>query len=158
MKRFFLILKVSHPFAVAVLKETVYWDDWTRKAVFQADKNSGTSISILKDNMPGQILEKSIRSVGQSLRIFCWFSYGPNIGLWCIQSKLDPHLLLPISLPYLARYPLFSTLHPLYLRVTTNSLMDHLVKLFSSLTFKTSIKSKFLLITFSRYIYIIFQR
>jgi hypothetical protein len=57
MKRFFLFLKVSHPFAVAVLKETVYWDDWTRKAVFQADKNSGTSISILKDNMPGQNLE-----------------------------------------------------------------------------------------------------
>jgi hypothetical protein len=56
IKRFFLF-KVSHPFAVAVLKETVYWDDWTRKAVFQADKNSGTSISILKDNMPGQSLE-----------------------------------------------------------------------------------------------------
>jgi hypothetical protein len=53
----FFLLKVSHPFAVAVLKETVYWDDWTRKAVFQADKNSGTSISILKDNMPGQSLE-----------------------------------------------------------------------------------------------------
>jgi hypothetical protein len=63
-------LKVSHPFAVAVLKETVYWDDWTRKAVFQADKNSGTSISILKENMPGQTSRKSMRSVGQSFLIF----------------------------------------------------------------------------------------
>ena len=47
-------IEVSHPFAVAILKETVYWDDWTRKAVFQADKNTGSSISILKDNMTGR--------------------------------------------------------------------------------------------------------
>jgi hypothetical protein len=69
LKRFFL-LKVSHPFAVAVLKETVYWDDWTRKAVFQADKNSGTSISILKDNMPGQTSRKPMWSIGAGLSYF----------------------------------------------------------------------------------------
>jgi sugar lactone lactonase YvrE len=52
-------LEVSHPFAVAVLKETVYWDDWTRKAVFQADKNTGNSISVLKNNMAGIVTNLS---------------------------------------------------------------------------------------------------
>ncbi|KOB70678.1 Sortilin-related receptor, partial [Operophtera brumata] len=33
--------KVSHPFAVAVLKDKMYWDDWKEKSIFIADKSTG---------------------------------------------------------------------------------------------------------------------
>ncbi|KAL4715818.1 hypothetical protein ACJJTC_006397 [Scirpophaga incertulas] len=40
---------VSHPFAVAVLKDNMYWDDWKAKSVFVADKNTGTGIRTIND-------------------------------------------------------------------------------------------------------------
>lgn len=46
-KRFKIILKkddrVSHPFAVAVFKDVMYWDDWKRNGIFSADKDHGVS-------------------------------------------------------------------------------------------------------------------
>jgi len=32
-------LEVAHPFAVSVLKDEVYWDDWTRKSIYSANKD-----------------------------------------------------------------------------------------------------------------------
>lgn len=35
---------VSHPFAIAVFKDFMYWDDWKAKAIFYADKDHGSFI------------------------------------------------------------------------------------------------------------------
>lgn len=56
-KRFKKILahhdKVSHPFAVAVFKDNMYWDDWKCNGIFTADKDHGLSIQTIKDSLPG---------------------------------------------------------------------------------------------------------
>lgn len=36
--------RVEHPFAVAIFKDTMYWDDWKMNAIFAADKSSGMQI------------------------------------------------------------------------------------------------------------------
>jgi len=45
--------EAAHPFAVAVYKGLVLWNDWTRKAIFQADKNSGKGIMMVQDEVNG---------------------------------------------------------------------------------------------------------
>lgn len=42
-----------HPFAVAIFKSVMYWDDWMAQGIFMADKNRGTSLSVLSEQMPG---------------------------------------------------------------------------------------------------------
>ncbi|XP_011301031.1 sortilin-related receptor [Fopius arisanus] len=37
--------RVSHPFAVAVFKDTMYWDDWKQSKIFLADKEHGVGIT-----------------------------------------------------------------------------------------------------------------
>ncbi|CAH0400220.1 unnamed protein product [Chilo suppressalis] len=44
---------VSHPFAVAVLKDKMYWDDWKAKSIFVADKNTGMDILTVNDSFTG---------------------------------------------------------------------------------------------------------
>lgn len=45
--------KVSHPFAVAVMKDNMYWDDWKEKSIFIADKDSGMNIITINDSFSG---------------------------------------------------------------------------------------------------------
>ncbi|XP_048483491.1 sortilin-related receptor isoform X4 [Plutella xylostella] len=45
--------KVSHPFAVAVLKDKMYWDDWKSKSIFIADKDTGANIITINDSFSG---------------------------------------------------------------------------------------------------------
>lgn len=45
--------KVSHPFAVAVLKDKMYWDDWKAKSIFIADKDTGANIITINDSFSG---------------------------------------------------------------------------------------------------------
>lgn len=44
---------VSHPFAVAVFKDNIYWDDWKLNAVFSADKDHGVGIVRLQSDLQG---------------------------------------------------------------------------------------------------------
>ncbi|KAJ3658176.1 hypothetical protein Zmor_009933 [Zophobas morio] len=44
---------VSHPFAVAVFKNNMYWDDWKRNAIFSADKDGFRGVEVLRKNLPG---------------------------------------------------------------------------------------------------------
>ncbi|XP_044254445.1 sortilin-related receptor-like isoform X1 [Tribolium madens] len=44
---------VSHPFAVAVFKNTMYWDDWKRNAIFSADKDTYHGVEVLQKQLPG---------------------------------------------------------------------------------------------------------
>uniref|UniRef100_A0A1Y1LMI9 Sortilin-related receptor n=1 Tax=Photinus pyralis TaxID=7054 RepID=A0A1Y1LMI9_PHOPY len=56
-ERFKKIIKdndlVSHPFAVAVFKDNMYWDDWKQNSVFSADKDSGVAIELLLKQLQG---------------------------------------------------------------------------------------------------------
>lgn len=44
---------VSHPFAVAVFKDTMYWDDWKENSIFSADKDHGVAVSMLVNQLSG---------------------------------------------------------------------------------------------------------
>lgn len=43
--------RVGHPFAVAVFKDVMYWDDWKMNSVFSADKDQGIMIQTINHNM-----------------------------------------------------------------------------------------------------------
>ncbi|XP_076656222.1 sortilin-related receptor isoform X2 [Halictus rubicundus] len=45
--------RVSHPFAVAVFKDNMYWDDWKESKIFVADKDHGLGISPVMDVLSG---------------------------------------------------------------------------------------------------------
>ncbi|XP_060804264.1 sortilin-related receptor isoform X1 [Amyelois transitella] len=45
--------RVSHPFAVAVLKGKMYWDDWKARSIFSADKNAGSDIVTINNSFTG---------------------------------------------------------------------------------------------------------
>lgn len=42
-----------HPFAVAVFKNIMYWDDWNAQGIFMADKNRGVGLSTIASRLPG---------------------------------------------------------------------------------------------------------
>jgi hypothetical protein len=42
-----------HPFAVAVFKNVMYWDDWNAQGIFMADKNRGTGLMTIASRLPG---------------------------------------------------------------------------------------------------------
>ena len=46
-------VEVAHPFGVAVYKSLLVWNDWTKKAIYQADKVSGEGIKVVKDGVSG---------------------------------------------------------------------------------------------------------
>lgn len=45
--------KVSHPFAVAILKDWIYWDDWKQNSIFMSDKDHGAKIQTVASHLPG---------------------------------------------------------------------------------------------------------
>lgn len=45
--------RVSHPFAVAVFKDNMYWDDWKQSMIFVADKDHGVGITTILGHLPG---------------------------------------------------------------------------------------------------------
>lgn len=44
---------MAHPFAVAVFKDNLYWDDWKQNSVFSADKDHGVGIVRLQGGLQG---------------------------------------------------------------------------------------------------------
>ncbi|XP_031838991.2 sortilin-related receptor [Nomia melanderi] len=45
--------RVSHPFAVAVFKDSMYWDDWKQSMIFVADKDHGLGIYAIIGELTG---------------------------------------------------------------------------------------------------------
>ena len=43
--------QLVHPFAVAIHKDMMYWDDWNNKAIFMADKNNGNRITKVRTEL-----------------------------------------------------------------------------------------------------------
>ena len=58
--------ELTHPFAIAVHKELMYWDDWNKKAIFFADKNTGKGLKTLRGNMTGAMDLKIFSSIQRS--------------------------------------------------------------------------------------------
>nr|CAD7407173.1 unnamed protein product [Timema cristinae] len=46
-------VRVKHPFAVAVFKDNLYWDDWEQKAIFTADKDHGVEVHAILNQLSG---------------------------------------------------------------------------------------------------------
>nr|CAD7443909.1 unnamed protein product [Timema bartmani] len=46
-------VRVKHPFAVAVFKDNLYWDDWEQKAIFTADKDHGVEVHAILNQLAG---------------------------------------------------------------------------------------------------------
>ncbi|CAG9822420.1 unnamed protein product [Phaedon cochleariae] len=44
---------VSHPFAVAVFKNTMFWDDWKRNSIFSGNKDYFKGVDVVLKQMPG---------------------------------------------------------------------------------------------------------
>ncbi|KAL1509813.1 hypothetical protein ABEB36_004494 [Hypothenemus hampei] len=44
---------VAHPFAVAVFKNNIYWDDWKKNAIFTSDKDLYKGIDVVVSDLPG---------------------------------------------------------------------------------------------------------
>jgi hypothetical protein len=57
--------KVVHPFSVTVHKELVYWDDWEKKAIFMADKNSGRGVTKVLGDLTGAMDMKAFNRLNQ---------------------------------------------------------------------------------------------
>lgn len=61
--------RVTHPFAVAVIKDKMYWDDWKVRSIFVADKDSGANIMTINDSFVGLM----------DLKVYAHFvQYGSN--------------------------------------------------------------------------------
>ena len=50
---------MSHPFAVAVFKDNMYWDDWKQNGVYVADKDHGIGIQNIANDLPGLMVLKA---------------------------------------------------------------------------------------------------
>ena len=59
--------KLVHPFSVTVHKELVYWDDWEKKAIFMADKNSGKGVVKVMGDLAGAMDMKAFNRLHQVL-------------------------------------------------------------------------------------------
>ncbi|XP_050504158.1 sortilin-related receptor-like isoform X12 [Diabrotica virgifera virgifera] len=44
---------VSHPFAIAVFKSNMYWDDWKRNSIFSSDKDNFKGVQVILKQMAG---------------------------------------------------------------------------------------------------------
>lgn len=44
---------VSHPFAIAVFKNNMYWDDWKRNSIFSADKDTFRGAEVIVKQLAG---------------------------------------------------------------------------------------------------------
>ncbi|RZC33374.1 Ldl recept a and/or fn3 domain containing protein [Asbolus verrucosus] len=56
----------SHPFALTVLKNNIYWNVWKRNAVFIADKDSFQGAEILQEQLPGLA---DLKSFGHGIQV-----------------------------------------------------------------------------------------
>lgn len=44
---------VSHPFAVAVFKSNLYWDDWKKNAIYSSDKDVFSGFEVVVKDLVG---------------------------------------------------------------------------------------------------------
>ena len=53
-KKVYSSFETAHPFGIAVYKNFLVWNDWTRRSIYQMDKlNPGQGVKVIKDNIQG---------------------------------------------------------------------------------------------------------
>ena len=55
-----------HPFAVGIYKDLMYWDDWSTKSVYMAQKNDGKGVSAIVSEMDGAMDLKIFSSINRA--------------------------------------------------------------------------------------------
>ena len=54
-----------HPFSVTIHKDLVYWDDWEKKAIYMADKNTGKGVVKVIGDLAGAMDMKAFNRLYQ---------------------------------------------------------------------------------------------
>ncbi|XP_036268500.1 sortilin-related receptor isoform X1 [Pipistrellus kuhlii] len=52
-QRSVLLSGLPHPYAIAVFKNDLYWDDWSQLSIFRASKQGGSQVALLASQLPG---------------------------------------------------------------------------------------------------------
>uniref|UniRef100_A0A5F9DAM4 Sortilin-related receptor n=1 Tax=Oryctolagus cuniculus TaxID=9986 RepID=A0A5F9DAM4_RABIT len=52
-QRSVILDRLPHPYAIAVFKNEIYWDDWSQLSIFRASKYSGSQMEILASQLTG---------------------------------------------------------------------------------------------------------
>uniref|UniRef100_A0A452SQB1 Sortilin-related receptor n=1 Tax=Ursus americanus TaxID=9643 RepID=A0A452SQB1_URSAM len=52
-QRSIILDNLPHPYAIAVFKNEIYWDDWSQLSIFRASKHSGSQMAVLASQLTG---------------------------------------------------------------------------------------------------------
>ncbi|KAF3823676.1 hypothetical protein GH733_007144 [Mirounga leonina] len=52
-QRSIILDNLPHPYAIAVFKNEIYWDDWSQLSIFRASKYSGSHVAVLASQLTG---------------------------------------------------------------------------------------------------------
>jgi len=52
-QRSIILDNLPHPYAIAVFKNEIYWDDWSQLSIFRASKHSGSQVAVLASQLTG---------------------------------------------------------------------------------------------------------
>jgi hypothetical protein len=44
---------VQHPYGLTLLDSYIYWTDWQTRSIHRADKGTGSSVILVRSNLPG---------------------------------------------------------------------------------------------------------
>ncbi|XP_034995003.2 LOW QUALITY PROTEIN: sortilin-related receptor [Zootoca vivipara] len=53
LQRSVILDSLPHPYAIAVFKNEIYWNDWSQLSIFRASKHSGSKMETLVDHLNG---------------------------------------------------------------------------------------------------------
>lgn len=68
---------IPHPFAISIFKDWMYWNDWTRQAIFVANKENGAGMRMVAGGLSNVMDLKIISRTSQQGTNLC-ASTGPN--------------------------------------------------------------------------------
>ena len=66
---------IAHPFGITVHKNLMFWDDWTHKSLYLADKNSGKGISEFVKNAEGAMDIKAFSFLHRQGKNACRYGF-----------------------------------------------------------------------------------
>ncbi|CAB3366798.1 Hypothetical predicted protein [Cloeon dipterum] len=59
---------IEHPFAIAVFKDNMYWTDWKKNAIFEADKDHGVGVTTLAAGL-SNVMDLKAYSAGMQAHV-----------------------------------------------------------------------------------------
>ncbi|XP_025834721.1 sortilin-related receptor-like isoform X2 [Agrilus planipennis] len=82
---------VIHPFAIAVFKDQMYWDDWKQNMIFSADKDHGVAIKQLVKEYSGPM---DLKVYGHSLQHSTNDCQNSSCKYLCVGAPKQSHVCL----------------------------------------------------------------